>query len=99
MRFDSFFSGGFITAIVVNPPERKLAKRTSVHCEATIESSETGGFIFKIGYRFASNAIRYCLDGMLMLGFLNRKPPLHSDAFWSSFIRSIANSIKIKTEK
>ena len=30
VRFASFFSGGFITAIVVNPPERKLAKRTSV---------------------------------------------------------------------
>ena len=30
MRFSSFFSGGFITAIVVNPPERRLAKRTSV---------------------------------------------------------------------
>ena len=30
MRFASFFSGGFITAIVVNPPERKLEKRTSV---------------------------------------------------------------------
>ena len=30
MRFASFLSGGFITAIVVNPPERKLAKRTSV---------------------------------------------------------------------
>ena len=29
--FASFLSGGFITAIVVNPPERKLAKRTSVH--------------------------------------------------------------------
>ena len=29
--FASFFSGGFITAIVVNPPERRLAKRTSVH--------------------------------------------------------------------
>ena len=25
--FASFFSGGFITAIVINPPERKLAKR------------------------------------------------------------------------
>ena len=32
MRFASFLSGGFITAIVVNPPERKLAKRTSVRC-------------------------------------------------------------------
>jgi hypothetical protein len=31
IRFASFFSGGFITAIVVNPPERKLAKCTSVH--------------------------------------------------------------------
>jgi hypothetical protein len=31
MRFASFLYGGFITAIVVNPPERKLAKSTSVH--------------------------------------------------------------------
>ena len=30
VHFASLFSGGFITAIVVNPPERKLAKRTSV---------------------------------------------------------------------
>ena len=30
--FASFFSGGFITAIVVNPLERKLAKCTSVYC-------------------------------------------------------------------
>ena len=25
-------SGGFTTMAVINPPERKLAKRTSVHC-------------------------------------------------------------------
>ena len=31
VRFGSFLSGGFITAIVVNPPESKLEKRTSVH--------------------------------------------------------------------
>ena len=30
VRFASFLSGRFITAIVVNPPERKLANRTSV---------------------------------------------------------------------
>ena len=30
MGFASFLSSGFITAIVVNPPERKLAKHTSV---------------------------------------------------------------------
>ena len=32
VRFASFLSGGFITTIVVNSPERKLAKCTSVHC-------------------------------------------------------------------
>ena len=32
MRFVSFLSGRFITAIVVNPLERKLAKRISVQC-------------------------------------------------------------------
>ena len=31
MRFVSFLSRGFITAIVVNPLEMKLAKRTSAH--------------------------------------------------------------------
>ena len=31
MQFASFFSGRFITAIVVNPPEKRLAQRTSVH--------------------------------------------------------------------
>ena len=30
VRFASFFSGGFISAIEVNPPERKLLKHTSV---------------------------------------------------------------------
>ena len=31
VRFTSFLSGGFITAIVVNATEKKLAKCTSVH--------------------------------------------------------------------
>ena len=31
VRFASFLSGEFITAIAANPPERKLAKRISVH--------------------------------------------------------------------
>ena len=30
VHFVSFLSGGFNTAIVVNPPERKLAKHTSL---------------------------------------------------------------------
>ena len=32
LRFACFLSGGFITAILVNPLERKQAKRTSVKC-------------------------------------------------------------------
>ena len=32
VRFASFLSSEFITAIVVNSLERKLAKRTSVNC-------------------------------------------------------------------
>jgi hypothetical protein len=32
VNFASFLSGGSITAIVLNPLERNLAKRTSVHC-------------------------------------------------------------------
>ena len=34
VRFSSFLSGGFTTMAVINPPERKLAKRTCVHCAA-----------------------------------------------------------------
>ena len=35
VRFSSFFSGGFTTITVINPPERKLAKRTSVQWSGT----------------------------------------------------------------
>jgi hypothetical protein len=42
--FASFLSGGFITAIVVNPPERKLEKRTSVHCLVGRALSVLGDF-------------------------------------------------------
>ena len=34
VHFASFLSGGFITGIVVDPPEKKLAKHTSVQCTA-----------------------------------------------------------------
>ena len=33
VRFASFLSGRFITVIVAYPPEKKLAKRTSVYCD------------------------------------------------------------------
>ena len=32
MRFASFISGEFTTMSVINPPERKLEKPTSVQC-------------------------------------------------------------------
>ena len=32
VRFASFLSGGFTTMAVMNPPEKKLEKRTYVHC-------------------------------------------------------------------
>jgi hypothetical protein len=32
VRFVSLLSGGFTTMAVINPPERKLAKHTSVQC-------------------------------------------------------------------
>ena len=41
VHFVSFLSGGFITAIVVNPPERKLAKRTSVYCCTAVSNRAT----------------------------------------------------------
>ena len=37
VHFASFLSSGFITAIVVNTPERKLAKRTSVQCVKSMQ--------------------------------------------------------------
>jgi hypothetical protein len=38
VRFSSFLSGGFNTIAVINPPESKLAKRTSVHCANSYSS-------------------------------------------------------------
>ena len=39
----SFLSDGFITAIVVNSPERKLAKHTSVHCSTAVPDQVADG--------------------------------------------------------
>ena len=41
-----FLSGGFITAIVGNQPERKLAKRTSVQCDSELKCLITFGYWF-----------------------------------------------------
>jgi hypothetical protein len=36
VRFASFLSGGFTTMAVMNPPEKKLEKRTFMHCTDVI---------------------------------------------------------------
>ena len=46
VRFVSFFSGGFITAIGVNIPERKLAKHTSVQWVTGLDLGYSKLFIF-----------------------------------------------------
>ena len=49
VRFAIFFSGGFITAIVGNPPERRLAKCTTVHLlgKRVIDlPGSSGSFVF-----------------------------------------------------
>ena len=45
MRFVSFLSDGFITVIVVNPPERELAKCTSV-CSGAVHIRNVDFAIF-----------------------------------------------------
>ena len=59
VRFASFLSGGFTIMAVINPPERKLAKRTSVQwatpllgvphwlmiLEYTLEEQEIGAIV------------------------------------------------------
>jgi hypothetical protein len=37
VRFASFLSSGFATMAVINPPEKKLLKRTSVHRMSNIQ--------------------------------------------------------------
>ena len=52
MRNGSFISGGFITAIVLNPLERKLAKRTSVQCALETLLSFSDPKKKKYGYKY-----------------------------------------------
>ena len=54
VRFASFFSSGFITAIVVNPPESSLAQRISV-CSGVFYQSNL--LLLFIGRHFNCNFI------------------------------------------
>ena len=57
MGFASFLSGGFITVIVVNPPEKKLAKCTSVHC-LTLNFERCQIFMYRYLIKFAGTYIK-----------------------------------------
>ena len=65
VRFVNFFSAGFITAIVVNPPERRLAKRTSVQCL---------GLFRRIKYRIQDGSYSWFLVGTDSLNGLKSSP-------------------------
>ena len=54
VRFASFLSSGFTTMAVINPPEKKLAKRTSVHCSC---SREVGKHVANIRLKKLSAAL------------------------------------------
>ena len=47
VHFASFLSGGFITAIVVKSPEKKLAKRTFVDSLGALTKHQQGYSIFR----------------------------------------------------
>ena len=68
VRFASFLSGGFITAIVVNPLERKLAKRTSVHWSFDNLGSHPPKTFFHLVWLFCSpRASRHhCMRGLFL---------------------------------
>ena len=46
VRFAILLSGGFTSMAVINPPESKLAKRTSVQWFAGLDLGHTKLFIF-----------------------------------------------------
>ena len=56
VRFASFLSSGFTPMAVINSPERKLVKRTSVHC------TEMGSISFLSG-QFTVATIMQCNNG------------------------------------
>ena len=47
VRFASFLSGGFITMVVINPPERKVTKCTSVQWLQEIWTFEFHPWVFE----------------------------------------------------
>ena len=83
VRFDSFLSGGFITAIVVNSPEMKQAKRTSVQCNAMKTARQ-------------SRPVIICQNIVIMFWLINKSPwswlgPYNQECLTTQLARLFAN--------
>ena len=90
MCFASFLSGVFTTMAVINPPERKLAKRTSVGCTVHydwLKVWEAGALVLP----------RY----LLFLLIVNSLPPIYLQLFEISslmhwiFLPAVACKIQV----
>ena len=84
VRFASFLSDGFITAIVVNPPERKLTKRTSVQCT---EVHFSGGFISAIVVNPLERKLAKCTSVQWGKSFLKEHSYFHLAVFSQEFLK------------
>ena len=85
VRFVNFLSSGFITAIVVNSPETKLAKHTSVRCLLPDLNLKR--------FKAVKNILRYENSYVLNHSLGDQ------DSIWSSFINTIIYSFPLHGEK
>ena len=99
----SFFSVGFITAIVVNPPEKKLAKRDSV-CTALVQKSHIYTyydmiFIFQEHLTYTVESLGdECLINAAKTSMSSKLIGSDSE-FFSKMVVDAANAIKMSDGK
>ena len=96
MCFASSISGGFTTMAVINPPERKLAKRTSVHCAPRRRAPRRWSLLDRWIYGTQAAAMYYSRATACHSGFKRLKPAknkLTQHDFTSFPIQISANSV------
>ena len=78
VRFASFLSGGFTTMAVMNPPEKKLEKRTSVQCSDLAKNRITEEISqkFAAASGFAKSFSSWGLNAPLAGAMDPNRPPL-----------------------
>ena len=71
VRFAIFLSGGFTNTAVINPPETKLAKRTSVHCRGLVPKDRRS-FLprWEVGHEEGSDFCSAPLRGHIPFSFI-----------------------------